>query len=153
MTWRYPLVWLLLVGSYFHRCDGSCFSAAGSASPTLKQIKVNIVNIERCRQDHIVLQFASSDNVICVAYEHHLGSSCNVSMMTSSKGNLFRVTDPLCGEFTGPRWNPRTKAGNFDVFFDLRPNKRLSKQSWGWWFETLSRSLWRHCYGEQRSFY
>ena len=34
---------------------------------------------------------------------------------------------------------------SFDVFFDLRPNKRLSKQSWGWWFETPSRSLWRHC--------
>ena len=32
----------------------------------------------------------------------------------------------------------------FDVFFDLRLNKRLSKQSWGWWFETLSRPLWRH---------
>ena len=26
-------------------------------------------------------------------------------------------------------------------------NKRLSKQSWGWWFETSSRSLWRHCNG------
>ena len=24
-------------------------------------------------------------------------------------------------------------------------NKRLSKQSWGWWFETPSRPLWRHC--------
>ena len=24
-------------------------------------------------------------------------------------------------------------------------NKRLSKQSWGWWFETQSRSLWRCC--------
>ena len=24
-------------------------------------------------------------------------------------------------------------------------NKRLSKQSWGWWFETLSCPLWRHC--------
>ena len=41
-------------------------------------------------------------------------------------------------------------AGNspvpgFDVFFDLRLNKRLSKQSWGWWFETLSCPLWRHC--------
>ena len=24
-------------------------------------------------------------------------------------------------------------------------NKRLSKKSWGWWFETPSRSLWRHC--------
>ena len=30
-------------------------------------------------------------------------------------------------------------------FFYLRLNKRLSKQSWGWWFETLSRPLWRHC--------
>ena len=24
-------------------------------------------------------------------------------------------------------------------------NKRLSKQSWGWWFETPSGLLWRHC--------
>ena len=31
------------------------------------------------------------------------------------------------------------------MFFYLRLNKRLSKQSWGWWFETLSRPLWRHC--------
>ena len=34
---------------------------------------------------------------------------------------------------------------SFDVFFDLRLNKRMSKQSWGWWFETLSPPLWRHC--------
>ena len=31
--------------------------------------------------------------------------------------------------------------------FDLRLNKRLSKQSWGWWFETLPRPLWRHSNG------
>ena len=31
--------------------------------------------------------------------------------------------------------------------FDLRLNKRLSKQSCGWWFEIPSRSLWRHCNG------
>ena len=48
--------------------------------------------------------------------------------MTSSNGNIFRVTGHLCGEFTGPRWIPRTKA-SVDVFFDLRLNKRLSKQS------------------------
>ena len=36
---------------------------------------------------------------------------------------------------------------SFDVFFDLHLNKRLSKQSWGWWFETLSRPLWCHCNG------
>ena len=32
----------------------------------------------------------------------------------------------------------------FGVFFDLHLNKRLSKQSWGWWFEAPSRLLWRH---------
>ena len=36
--------------------------------------------------------------------------------------------------------------GALMFFFDLRPNKRSGKQSWGWWFETPSRSLWRHCY-------
>ena len=41
-----------------------------------------------------------------------------------------------------PHKKPVTRS--FNVFFDLRLNKRLSKQSWGWWFETLSRSLWRH---------
>ena len=68
-------------------------------------------------------------------------------MMTSSNGNIFRVTGHLCGEFTGHRWIPRTKASGAEIwcFLDLRPNKRLSKQSWGWWFETLLRPLWRHC--------
>ena len=31
----------------------------------------------------------------------------------------------------------------------LRLNKRLSKQSWGWWFETLSCPLWHHCNGTE----
>ena len=47
---------------------------------------------------------------------------------------------PVPGEF--PAQRPVTRS--FDVFFDLRPNKRLCKQPWGWWFETLSWSLWRH---------
>ena len=67
--------------------------------------------------------------------------------MTSSNGKIFRVTGHLCGEFTGPGEFPtqRPVTWRFDVFFDLRLNKRLSKQPWGWWFETLSWSLWRHC--------
>ena len=51
---------------------------------------------------------------------------------------------PVPGEF--PKQRP--VMWSFDVFFDLRLNKRLSKQSWGWWFETLSRPLWRHCNGQ-----
>ena len=69
-------------------------------------------------------------------------------MMTSSNGNIFRVTDHLCGEFTGSRWIPgptqRPVTRSIDFYFDLRRDKRLSKQSWGWWFETLSHPLWRH---------
>ena len=77
-------------------------------------------------------------------------------MMTSLNGNIFRVTGHLCGEHAGHRWIPRTKGPvtrSFDVFFDLPQNKQLSKQSWGLWFETLSRPLWRRCNGENCSRY
>ena len=47
---------------------------------------------------------------------------------------------PVPGEF--PAQRPVTRS--FDVFFDLRLNKRLRKPSCGWWFDTLSRPLWRH---------
>ena len=36
-------------------------------------------------------------------------------MMTSSNGNIFRVTGHLCGEFTGPRWIPHTKASDVEL--------------------------------------
>ena len=70
---------------------------------------------------------------------------CNHVMMASSNGNIFRVTGPLRGKFTGefPSQWPVTRS--FGVFFDLRLNKRLGKQSWGWWFETPSCSFWHHC--------
>ena len=54
---------------------------------------------------------------------------------------------PVTGEF--PAQRPVTRS--FDVFFDLRPNKRLSKQWWGLWFETPSRPLWRHRNEMQRN--
>ena len=38
-------------------------------------------------------------------------------MMTSSNGNIFRVTGPLCGEFTGNRWIPRTKASDAELWY------------------------------------
>ena len=41
------------------------------------------------------------------------------SMMTSSNGNIFRVTGHLCGEFIGPRWIPRTKASDAELWYFL----------------------------------
>ena len=139
----------------------------------------------------------SGEHVALTIFADVRFSAANLRMMTSSNGNIFRVTGPLCGEFTGPgefptqrpvtrsfdvslicvwingwvnnreagdlrryrghydrsRWIPHTKASDAELwcFFDLRLNKRLSKQPWGWWFETLSWSLWRHCNGTQNS--
>ena len=47
---------------------------------------------------------------------------------------------PVTGEF--PTHRPVTR--NIEVLFDLHLNKRLSKQSLDWWFETPSRPSWRH---------
>ena len=58
------------------------------------------------------------------------------ALLTVCSGN-----SPVTGEF--PAHRPVTQSS--DVFFDFRLNKQLSKQSWGWWFETPSRPLWRHC--------
>ena len=54
---------------------------------------------------------------------------------------LCAGNSPVPGEF--PEHRPATRS--FDVFFDRRLNKWLSKQWGGWWFETQSGSLWRHC--------
>ena len=75
----------------------------------------------------------------------HPCSPGNVSHGDVIKWKHFRVTDHLCGEFTGHQFHvQRPVTRSFGVFFDLRPNKRLSKQSWGWWFETSLRPFWRH---------
>ena len=53
----------------------------------------------------------------------------------------FAGNSRVTGEF--PSQRPVTRS--FDVFFDLRLNKRLSEQSWCGWFEAPSCSLWRTC--------
>ena len=59
------------------------------------------------------------------------------------KGNIFRVIGPLWEDSTDHRW--LSSARSFDVLFDLCLDKRLSEQSRRRWFETPSRSWWRHC--------
>ena len=58
------------------------------------------------------------------------------ALLTLCAGN-----SPVTGEF--PAQMPVTLG--FDICYDLCLNKRLSKQWWGWWFETRSHPLWRHC--------
>ena len=71
----------------------------------------------------------------------HLVHSVLIIRMTLSNGNIFRVTRPSCGEFTGHRWIPLTKASDAGhwCFPWSAPESRRR------WFETLSRLLLRHC--------
>ena len=68
-------------------------------------------------------------------------------MMRSANGNISSLlalcagNSPVTGEFP----SQRPMMQRFDVFFDLRLNKQLSKQSWGWWLKMPSCSLWRQC--------
>ena len=48
---------------------------------------------------------------------------------------IYAGNSPVSGEF----------PAQMPVTFDLCLNKYLSERWWGWWFETPSCSLWRHC--------
>ena len=73
-------------------------------------------------------------------WRHQMETFC--ALLAICAGN-----SPVPGEF--PTQRPVTRS--CDVFYDLRLNKRLSKHWWGWWFETISRPLWRHRNGSARS--
>ena len=66
---------------------------------------------------------------------------------------IFSTLQPLCADNSPvacefPAQRPVTLS--FDVFYDLCLNKWLSKQSWGWWFEMPTHSLWLH-YNEKNN--
>ena len=67
-------------------------------------------------------------------WRHEMGTFC--SSLALCEGN-----PPVTGGF--PSQRPVTRS--FAVFFDLRLQKRLSKPLRRQWFETPSRSSWRHC--------
>ena len=69
----------------------------------------------------------------CTWWRHQMETFS--TLLTIRAGN-----SPVPDEF--PTQRPVMQS--FHVYLDLCPNKRLSKQSWGWWFETPSRPLWRH---------
>ena len=83
-----------------------------------------------CEGEYLVVHHLHEDRTLVNDYADHVCVYSHLCMMTSSNGNIFRVTGPLCGEFTGPGEFPtqRPVTRSFDVFFDLRLNKRLNKQ-------------------------
>ena len=75
------------------------------------------------------------------------------TMMTSSMETFSALLAICAGNSPrSPVNSPHKGQWRGALIFSLicALNKRLSKQSWAWWFETPSCSLWRHCNGPSR---
>ena len=87
---------------------------------------------------HLLCGSITYHKAVC---QYHICSWWRHQMETFSALLAFGAgNSPVSGKFPAQR----PVARSFDVFFDLRLNQRLSKQPWGWWYETPSRPLWRH---------
>ena len=78
-----------------------------------------------------------------MSFRYNITQACD--MVKSSNWNMFLVKLAICVENSpvpGEFPPQKTVTRSFDVFLDLRLNKRLSKQSRGWWFETPLRPLY-----------
>ena len=90
-------------------------------------------------RNHIYCPWYGHPFSICVIMDHDTHND------VIKWKNIPRYWPFVRGIHRSPVNSQRPVTRSFGIFFDLRPNKRLSKQSWGWWFETPSRSFWRHC--------
>ena len=66
-----------------------------------------------------IVSISDKNTVKYTAHVDDLVQDSSISianMMTSSNGYIFRVTGHLCGEFTGPRWIPHTKASDAELW-------------------------------------
>ena len=91
---------------------------------------------------------ASSAELIALSANRSNRSAAEQITRWRHQMETFSALLALCGDFTDHRWIPFAKASDAELwclFSDLRPNKRLSKQSRFRWFEMPSRSLWRYC--------
>ena len=106
---------------------------------------VNLREIGGCNEARAGKNFPKRAAASAPSWRQYLGAVAPSEIDTfSSLLAICAGNSPVIGEF--PAQRPVTRS--FDVFLDLRLNQRLSKQSWGWWFETPSCPLWRHSNAE-----
>ena len=109
-------------------------------------IKIANAHTHNTRQT-CICQYLLINEIICS------NEKCNIAWLQLHRGilDIMMTSSALLATcagnspVTGEVLTRRPVTRSFDVFFDLRLNKRLSKQSWGWSIETLSRSLPSHC--------
>ena len=107
---------------------------------SLMRMTYKTLNLELNARDKV---FSHVINHSCVETKLFQEWYVNPNMMTSSNENISALL-ALCAEnspVTGEFPSQRPVMRSCDVFFDLRQNKQLSKQSRDWCFETPLHSL------------
>ena len=129
MNWETTLGWITEIGNL-----STCIKRLIAPTPSVSVVAVCKTNkSQRCElfsadYRNLTMHFRGvsrrfkSRYMLCSWWRHQM--------------EIFSALLALCA-------GNRPVTRNFDIFFDLRLNKQLSKQSWGWWFETLSCPLWR----------
>ena len=120
-----------LIGSFESQSEPNQFQPFFNRFPDL------LVSVENPSGDQCAV-YMVSEYKMCSGY-HGKGYHEDVI----KRKHFPRYWPSVRGIHRGPG-TQRQVTQSFDVLFDLRLNKRLSKQWWGWWLETLSRPLWRH---------
>ena len=110
--WKYG--WVNHVDSLAQDCSNSIANALDllqSCTKPSKRKSPSNGNIHSARPGR--------HNLVHILSDIHNCDEPAYLMITSSNGNIFRVTGPLCGEFTGPRPSPRTKASDAEHWYFL----------------------------------
>ena len=109
---------------------GCQIGAWSSATATLTQISLKFHMNDITRYSQRRVNMAVADALVPVWHQGICNNHNNVgrsnlqrnelrSLHETSNGNIFRVTDPLCWEFSGHRWIPRTKASDAELWYFL----------------------------------
>ena len=96
--------------------------------------QIQVMHVAVDDMDYYIRDTQYTGHILCSTWWRHQMETFSALLAICAENS------PVPGEFSTQR--PVTRS--FDVYFDLRPNKGLSKQLWGWWFETQSCPLWRH---------
>ena len=118
-------------------CNNTEKDTTGAIFPVLKSLTSNEASIQVDSVTFQLIHAASGNSCSYITPDHD----------DVIKWKRFSALLALCAGKSPVTVEFPTK-GQLPVFSLMcNLNKRLSKQSWGWWFETSSRPWWRHCNG------
>ena len=131
------------------RVTGLCAGNSPGTGEFPAQMASYAENVSIWWRLHVLDWLVSEDHLVIDIFRWLLVYKQRLAWWRHQMESNLLVTGPLWGGSTGHRWIPFIRTSEvrwiFGVFFDLRLNKQLNKQSKTRQFETTSLSLWCHC--------